>query len=94
MFKFIKEQLKFDPFDYKRKRITTYNSERNGYCLAYRTWRIIFYKNIEKRLICVERIFSGYSKSDMKINVDKYNDKQMHKSYNLCYPEHIVLNIK
>jgi tRNA-Thr(GGU) m(6)t(6)A37 methyltransferase TsaA len=75
---FTRLQLEFNPTDDSRKRITK-NSDL--FTLAYRTWRIIYKVNEEKKNISVMDIHSGYTTKELKEKEDKYEDKLLHKEF-------------
>jgi tRNA-Thr(GGU) m(6)t(6)A37 methyltransferase TsaA len=74
---FCGQQLRFDPFNQEKKRVT-FTSENDG-IIAYRTWRIHFYT--DKFLIRLETIRSGYTDTDLKAREDKWNDKEIHREF-------------
>ncbi|PID28740.1 MAG: tRNA (N6-threonylcarbamoyladenosine(37)-N6)-methyltransferase TrmO [Candidatus Cloacimonadota bacterium] len=69
-------QLEYDPFNSKKKRV-----ERSGsqYILKIGTWRVCF-GNIEKEIF-ISDIGSGYTKSEICDDSDKYGDKDIHKDF-------------
>jgi tRNA-Thr(GGU) m(6)t(6)A37 methyltransferase TsaA len=74
---FLLSQLEFDPLDDDRKRVVTLSDDRH--CLSYRTWRADF--KIDYRLVEVQRIYSGYSSSEMQEQADPYSDKFIHREF-------------
>jgi tRNA-Thr(GGU) m(6)t(6)A37 methyltransferase TsaA len=74
---FCNQQLRYDPFNSEKKRVLM-ESESNG-ILAYRTWRVHFHT--QGQLIRLETIRSGYSDHDLKAQVDKWNDKDIHREF-------------
>lgn len=74
---FIANQLEVEPFNSNKKRVSAL-SDVHG-VLAYRTWRIEF--ALENKKICVQRLFSGYSKQDLENSEDKYQDKKIHQQF-------------
>jgi tRNA (adenine37-N6)-methyltransferase len=73
-------QLSSEPLDGERKRISRGDTE-GQWCLAYRTWRIIFEADLEKHRINVLELKSGYTAIDMSNNLDTYGDKQIHREF-------------
>lgn len=47
--------------------------------LAYRTWRIAFVKGDGR--VLVDRIFSGYTETELAAVEDPYNDKKLHRDF-------------
>ena len=81
---FTRLQLEFSPTDSTRKRIAVIGSEGTEkiFTLAYRTWRILFTVNEEKKIVDIKKIFSAYTKEElMNQNDDKYNDKKLHNMF-------------
>lgn len=75
---FLRGQLEFDPLDHKRKRVEV---QKNGYRLAYRTWRIAFDADLNQREIRVQGISSGYSESELLNVDDPHLDKNLHRQF-------------
>jgi tRNA-Thr(GGU) m(6)t(6)A37 methyltransferase TsaA len=75
---FIRAQLEFDPLDDKRKRVSGY---KDGFRLAYRTWRADFNADGNTRSIRVESIHSGYSSDDLNASEDRHADKEIHRQF-------------
>lgn len=74
---FARLQLEFNPTDSTRKRITDLRND--CFILAYRTWRIIYSVNEDKREVIIAEIRSGYSKEELtNTGEDKYEDKKLH----------------
>ncbi len=74
---FILRQLEFDPINKDKKRV---EEKAHYWTLSYRTWRIDFSYN--ENQIGVLSIRSGYSEEDLANPEDKYNDKELHRSFN------------
>ena len=50
--------------------------------LAYRTFRIRFSYDESERLVCLQRILSGYTVEELQEGAeDKYGDKQLHRDF-------------
>jgi tRNA-Thr(GGU) m(6)t(6)A37 methyltransferase TsaA len=79
---FLTGQLEFDPLDHKRKRVDV---RKNGYCLAYRTWRADFSADLSKRQIQVLSISSGYTEGEMSSIDDPHGDKDLHRQFTITY---------
>lgn len=78
---FAKLQLEFNPTDDSRKRISIIN--KNSFILAYRTWRISYHVNLEKRIVDIKDISSGYTNQELSsLLEDKYEDKELHTKFN------------
>jgi tRNA-Thr(GGU) m(6)t(6)A37 methyltransferase TsaA len=75
---FTQAQLEFDPLDSQRKRVEECN---DGFRLAYRTWRVDFTADQDKRWIHVDSIQTGYSMDDLNTNEDPYMDKDLHRQF-------------
>ena len=74
---FALQQLRFDPFNWKKKRVVLHESQTGT--LAYRTWRIDFsWKEAHIRL---DKIRSGYSEKDLSDAQDKWQDKKIHLEF-------------
>jgi len=88
VFRFAQLQLSSEPFNSKRKRVTEFGDQESNYCLAYRTWRIIFQADHKNQSISILDICSGYTEADLEQRTeDKYNDKDIHRAYNLNVQE-------
>ena len=70
-----------DVFDSTRRRLTVDENARAG-VLAYRTFRIHFSYDESACSVLLQKITSGYSADDLKLDsVDKYGDKQLHRDF-------------
>ncbi len=80
---FAKLQLEFKPTDTSRKRISKeIIDEKIIYTLAYRTWRILFNVNDERKAIEILGIKSGYTLDELSNQLeDKYSDKLIHQQF-------------
>ncbi len=70
---FLLTQLGYDPL----------NSDRHRFvdsALAYRTWRAVF-TVVDKRVVSVQQILSGYSPEELASPDDPYHDKAIHREY-------------
>ncbi|HWU44717.1 MAG TPA: tRNA (N6-threonylcarbamoyladenosine(37)-N6)-methyltransferase TrmO [Bdellovibrio sp.] len=78
---FLQHQLEFEPTNSRKKRVKV---DGDHYVLAYRTWRARFSLNHQQ--VRVEKIFSGYSESELNLDEDPYADKDLHRSFlkNFC----------
>ena len=78
-------QLQHDPVNTKRKRITCLIQTSPGkprmYHLAYRTWRVVYAVDEEKRTVIVLDVRSGYSKQELEGDDDRYGDINAHREY-------------
>lgn len=84
LLRFAQLQLSSEPFNSKRKRVTKYDGLESTYCLAYRTWRIIFHADNKNKRISILNICSGYTEIDLEQGAgDKYNDKDIHRAYTI-----------
>lgn len=72
-----KQQLEKAPFDRHSKRVKKI-SDREG-IFAFRTWRVGF--SVHEQKITLEKIFSGYTPSDLQNQCDPYNDKELHRQF-------------
>lgn len=80
---FITQQLEYEPFDEDRKRLTSAN---NHWTLAYRTWRIHFAETTPGQLKVTD-MTSGYTRTDLESESDKWQDKQLHRDFTKKYGE-------
>jgi tRNA-Thr(GGU) m(6)t(6)A37 methyltransferase TsaA len=79
---FARLQLEFNPADDSRKRIERLNSDKNSFVLAYRTWRIFYTIDEEERKVVIQKINTGYTKTELKnLKEDKYEDKKLANSF-------------
>ena len=70
-----------DLFDSSRRRLTIDEVACTG-VLAYRTFRIHFTYDESNRLVCLQRILSGYTVEELQEGAeDKYGDKQLHRNF-------------
>ncbi len=74
---FCKQQLRFDPLNADKKRVRHLSDSEA--VLAYRTWRVTF--RVNERNITLEQISSGYTDEDLATDHDKWNDKDLHRSF-------------
>lgn len=79
---FVQQQLEFEPFDDRRKRLTR---EGDSFLLAYRTWRVLFHE-IGPRALEILELTSGYSDADLQEAADKWGDKDDHRDFLKRYP--------
>ncbi len=75
---FVLNQLEYDALNADKKRVSRLGSD---YLLAYKTWRIKFSCNEEKKSICVTDVMSGYSQKEMAEAKDVYSDKALHQRF-------------
>ncbi len=68
------------PLQFKRKRVKAFNEI---YILSYRTWRFFFKVNLEKKLSQILEIQSGYTESELQDFKNPYQDKQIHREFNI-----------
>lgn len=73
---FIKRQLEYDPTDKSKKRV---KDHKHFHTLAYRTWRADFI--VIDDAVSVLQIYSGYSPKDLDSELDKYQDKPVHRIF-------------
>lgn len=76
---FIVDQLKRDPVNKNKKRVRIISESK--YELSYRTWRVEFVFNEDSNSCEATKISSGYSEQDFLDNVDKYEDKKLHRKF-------------
>lgn len=77
---FAREQLEFDPMNHDRKRVKRLSDQL--WEIAFRTWRLRFQLDLERRVITLESIHSGYGISELE-NIDNpYGDKAIHRAFN------------
>jgi len=78
---FVKVQLAHGPLDETRRRITLEPEWGRG-MVAYRTFRICFIYDENRREMTLTSVMSGYSKDDLREGAeDKYGDKQLHRDF-------------
>lgn len=80
----VENQLEFDPTNSERKRVWPSENDHE-WIFAYRTWRIQFKLNPDKQQLECLKIFSGYTADDLSASTDPYQDKSLHKSFNLRF---------
>jgi tRNA (adenine37-N6)-methyltransferase len=82
---YVDVQLQHDPTNRKRKRITLMPDADRISCprfsLAYRTWRIVYHVDEERRTVCIDAVGSGYSADDLADPEDRYADKSLHRDF-------------
>ncbi|MBP5639120.1 MAG: tRNA (N6-threonylcarbamoyladenosine(37)-N6)-methyltransferase TrmO [Victivallales bacterium] len=74
---FAMDQLASEPLNPRRHRLVETDS---GIALAYRTWRLPF--SVEKDVVSVHTVFSGYSDGQLAEHDDVYGDKELHRQFN------------
>lgn len=74
---FCRQQLRFDPLNADKKRVRRLSDSEA--VLAYRTWRVTF--RVDEKNITLEHISSGYTDKDLATDHDKWNDKDVHRSF-------------
>ncbi len=75
---FLRRQLEYDPINSSKKRV-----QGNGdhFTLSYRTWRVSFSLDEEKKEIQVLHVYSGYSEAELSSTDDPYKDKELHRQF-------------
>ncbi|MBX2989437.1 MAG: tRNA (N6-threonylcarbamoyladenosine(37)-N6)-methyltransferase TrmO [Bdellovibrionaceae bacterium] len=76
---FLRQQLEFEPFDDRRKRVEAL-PDADRFRLAYRTWRVLFLARDQQNLL-IQDIASGYSAQDLSAPEDRWRDKELHRSF-------------
>lgn len=77
---FARLQLEFSPQDSSRKRIE--KVDEKNFVLAYRTWRLAYSVDVEKYLVMVISVYSGYTDDELDdLSQDKYEDKEIHLEF-------------
>jgi tRNA-Thr(GGU) m(6)t(6)A37 methyltransferase TsaA len=76
---FVQQQLETQPTDARRKRVRQLPD--GCWELAYRTWRIRFALAAQPPRITILSFHSGYSYSDLANPDDPYQDKALHRDY-------------
>ena len=61
------------------------NKETQEAILSYRTFRILFSYNEESKEIFLKSIDTGYSKEDLALKEDPYNDKEAHRLFKMYF---------
>jgi tRNA-Thr(GGU) m(6)t(6)A37 methyltransferase TsaA len=84
---FAETQLEAQPLDASRKRVSQHPALPDRHVLAYRTWRIVFRVDEPHFKVHVESLGSGYSANDLAVEQDTYEDKELHRSFLLDFPE-------
>jgi tRNA-Thr(GGU) m(6)t(6)A37 methyltransferase TsaA len=80
---FLKQQLSDEPTNIKKKRLTQMSDKE--WEIAYRTWRVKFEITVDADVLKIMRIYSGYTKSELADAEDRYQDKELHREYNVFY---------
>lgn len=82
---FIDEQLRYQPFDSSRKRVSEYHGPASeaSHTMAFRTWRLDFKRKTDTTVPTLEvlRVRSGYSPDDLASTDDPYSDKDLHRRF-------------
>ncbi len=76
---FLVQQLRDRPFDTRKKRVSVLDD--TTWEIAYRTWRIAFQVNEALRYLTVDKLYSGYTLSELEAEEDPYQDKAVHKAF-------------
>lgn len=79
---FILNQLEFEPTNFNKKRVRPLE-QAHLYEISYRTWRVQFSIIETSSSILVEKIYSGYSTSELNDPHDPYQDKELHRLFML-----------
>ncbi|MBE0645791.1 MAG: tRNA (N6-threonylcarbamoyladenosine(37)-N6)-methyltransferase TrmO [Bacteroidetes bacterium] len=82
IFPFARTQLEAAPRDGARKRVYPSGHVSEEYMLAYRTWRLRFRVDDDRRVVDIQEVFSGYSEEDLASPGDRYEDKDIHHQFN------------
>jgi tRNA-Thr(GGU) m(6)t(6)A37 methyltransferase TsaA len=85
MASFAQVQLSSYPLDDTRKRVVKKNNEANEAILAYRTFRILFSYNEEKKEILLKSIDSSYTNEELTSEEDQYKDKAVHRCFRMLF---------
>lgn len=77
---FLDEQLRYQPLDASRKRISEIQTEDSltAFTAAFRTWR--FQVQLGEKIEVLD-LASGYSEAELKDEADPYNDKELHRRF-------------
>ncbi|NKB72036.1 MAG: tRNA (N6-threonylcarbamoyladenosine(37)-N6)-methyltransferase TrmO [Candidatus Latescibacteria bacterium] len=76
---FLQVQLRTDPTNIRRKRITPLP---HAFRIAFRTWRIDYQVDREAQRIDVAAVGSGYAPTDLAADTpDRYQDKETHRQF-------------
>ena len=83
---FVRVQLRYDPTDAQRKRITPVPRIDGLYDIAFRTWRIRYRIDEAARHIRIEHVRSGYPEAELQNNTDPHSDKAAHRDFRRRWP--------
>lgn len=80
---FVVNQLEYDPTNSDKKRVSV---EGDHFVLAYKTWRMSFTLDEDKKEIQIQEIYSGYSATELASlgtegAKDPYGDKELHRRF-------------
>ena len=77
---FCRVQLRFNPFDRRRKRVAPDGG--GGWQIGCRTWRINFSAELDERKITVCGVVSNYLPEELAAGApDPYEDKELHREF-------------
>ena len=80
---FLLVQLRTDPTDGQRKRIS---ATAAGYRIAFRTWRIDYRVDEQGRKTHILAVRSGYTPADLEHSADdRYGDKDAHRAFTALF---------
>jgi tRNA-Thr(GGU) m(6)t(6)A37 methyltransferase TsaA len=75
---FIEVQLANSPLDTKKRRV---KGDSSSAIISFRTWRIEFSVDNDKRALKVNYIKTGYTTQELVDSYDKYGDKEVHNLF-------------
>ncbi len=80
-------QLRHNPLDSSRKRLTPIPEQPGHFLLGCRTWKLRFELNDSARSICIKEVLSNYQDIELTFDApDRYNDKDFHRSFLKQFP--------
>jgi tRNA-Thr(GGU) m(6)t(6)A37 methyltransferase TsaA len=84
-YQFITTQLKYQPLNTQKKRVTVLEDREEGMKLAeiaFRTWRMQLEVDMSSRSIVITKLFTGYRMEElMDSDDDPYGDKKLHLKF-------------
>lgn len=86
---YVLKQLEYQPLSTRHKRVRKLEN-LSEFSLGYRTWRIKFRYTEKTQSIQILSIHSGYSHEELEDLEDKYQDKELHKSFILKFKSNSI----
>ncbi len=79
---FCEVQMRFDPLDSSRRRVSVLEESAGLYALGCRTWRIVFHAHAAAKTAEILTVESNYAPEELLPGVpDPYSDKAVHRAF-------------